>query len=419
MHWLIRKRIALRFIDRNTQTVAYRPRQHSRRRTRKAVPARPRQPALRPLATAISALLLGGALQAQAQSFPPVLQLADLDGTNGFMLDGEAAGGQSGFSVSAAGDINGDGIDDLIVGAWRADANGSDSGRSYFVFGTTTEFSSPLALSSLDGTNGFMLDGETAYDNAGFSVSAAGDINGDGVDDLTVGAPYAELIGSLSGRSYVVFGKTTGFNSPLALSSLDGSNGFMLDGEAAGDQSGRSVSAAGDINGDGIDDLIVGAYRADPNPFSGRSYVVFGRASVIDLTITKSNGVGFVGANQPVTYFIDVVNVGAVEELGAILTDTLPSTLDAGTASWTCSGSAGAVCPNASGSGNISETIDLPVGGMLSFELTATVLATDGMTVTNTATVTLPSGLTDINPADNSASDSDPMGLFADGFEGL
>ncbi len=77
------------------------------------------------------------------------------------------------------------------------------------------------------------------------------------------------------------------------------------------------------------------------------------------------------------------------------------------------------MCPNACGSGNINETIDLPVGGMLSYVLTATVLAAEGITVTNTASVTLPTGLTDINPADNSARDSDPVSLFADGFLGL
>lgn len=100
-----------------------------------------------------------------------------------------------------------------------------------------------------------------------------------------------------------------------------------------------------------------------------------------------------------------------------MITANHPAPFDAGLASWTCSGSGGAVCANTSGSGNISETITLPAGGMLSYELTATVLAAEGMTVTNTASVTLPTGLTDINPADNSASDSDPVGQFADGFE--
>ena len=347
-------------------------------------------------------------------------ELSSLNGLNGFVLNGEASSDFSGYSVSAAGDINGDGIDDLAIGANRADPNGNNNaGRSYVVFGSDGGLSNPFELSSLNGLNGFVLNGEAADDDSGASVSGAGDINGDGIDDLIIGASRADPNGNDSaGRSHVVFGSDTGLPNPFNLSSLNGSNGFVLNGEAAGDRSGISVSGAGDINGDGIDDLIIGAFLADPNGknSAGRSYVVFGRAS-IDVAIGKRNGAGFVVANQPVTYFIDVANLGAVEVSGATLTDTLPATLDAGTASWTCSGSGGVVCPNVSGSGNISETIDLPVGGMLNYELTATVLATEGNNVTNTASVTLPAGLTDINPADNSASDSDPVGQFADSFE--
>ncbi len=187
--------------------------------------------------------------------------------------------------MSSAGDINGDGIDDLIVGTPFADPNGSASGSSYVVFGRDTaavgSFPATLALSGLDGSNGFRLDGEAMYDQSGRSVAAAGDINGDGIDDLILGALRAGPNRSESGRSYVVFGKDTAavgsFPVTLALSDLDGSNGFRLDGEAMYDQSGRSVAAAGDINGDGIDDLIVGASDADPNgSASGSSYVVFG-----------------------------------------------------------------------------------------------------------------------------------------------
>ena len=147
------------------------------------------------------------------------------------------------------------------------------------VFGQSTPFAATLALSSLNGVNGFRLDGEAVGDRSGRSVSAAGDINGDGIDDLIVGA-YAAVPNGIqySGSSYVVFGQSTPFAATLALSSLNGSNGFRLDGEAVSDLSGRSVSGAGDINGDGIDDLIVGAFFADPNGNnSGSSYVVFGR----------------------------------------------------------------------------------------------------------------------------------------------
>jgi len=167
--------------------------------------------AQRPLARMVSALLLSGAISgaAQAQAFPPIIQLSSLSGSDGFRLDGVAVNDYSGISVSAAGDINGDGIGDLIVGAYYADPNGSESGSSYVVFGKSTGFTSPLALSSLTGSNGFRLDGVAASDRSGRSVSAAGDINGDGLADLIVGAFGADPNGSYSGSSYVVFGRNT------------------------------------------------------------------------------------------------------------------------------------------------------------------------------------------------------------------
>jgi len=98
--------------------------------------------------------------------------------------------------------------------------------------------------------------------------------------DLIVAGRYADPNGSRSGQTYVVFGASTGFGASLDLSSLTGANGFAPNGIGANDYSGRSVSGAGDVNGDGIDDFIVGAFGADPNgSASGQSYVVFGVAS--------------------------------------------------------------------------------------------------------------------------------------------
>ncbi len=228
----------------------------------------------------------------KASGFSATMDLSSLDGSNGFRLDGVAVLDRSGWSVSNAGDVNGDGFDDVIVGAWYADPNGSYSGSSYVVFGKASGFSATMDLSSLDGSNGFRLDG-AAYDFSGDSVSTAGDVNGDGFDDVIVGAFRAEPNGFRSGSSYVVFGKASGFDATMDLSSLDGSNGFRLDGVAERDNSGRSVSNAGDVNGDGFNDVIVGAYRADPNGYngynSGSSYVVFGKASGFSATMDLSS----------------------------------------------------------------------------------------------------------------------------------
>ncbi|MDJ0728888.1 MAG: hypothetical protein QNJ33_02740 [Crocosphaera sp.] len=233
--------------------------------------------------------------------FAASLDLSSLDGSNGFVLNGIDSGDRSGRSVSGAGDVNGDGFDDLIIGASNADPNGkSDAGESYVVFGSDTGFATSLDLSSLDGNNGFVLNGIDIADYSGFSVSSAGDVNGDGFDDLIIGALLADPNGkSDPGESYVVFGSDNGFAASLDLSSLDGSNGFVLNGIDSRDLSGRSVSGAGDVNGDGIDDLIIGASNADPNDNTnaGESYVVFGSdngfAPSLDLSSLDGNN-GFV-----------------------------------------------------------------------------------------------------------------------------
>ena len=241
--------------------------------------------------------------EASAPGTNGVLDLSDLDGTNGFILNGIYRKDYSGNSVSSAGDVNGDGYDDLIIGAYRASyPNRPDSGETYVVYGGASApgTNGVLDLSDLDGTNGFILNGIDADDRSGQSVSSAGDVNGDGYDDLIIGAHWADPNGDRSGETYIVYG---GANAPgaggmLDLSMLDGSNGFILTGIDAYDLSGRSVSSAGDVNGDGYDDLIIGARDADPNgSASGETYVVYGGASapgtdgVLDLSMLNgSNG---------------------------------------------------------------------------------------------------------------------------------
>ena len=221
--------------------------------------------------------------------FSRAIELSELDGSDGFRLDGENAWDYSGDSVSSAGDVNGDGYDDIIIGAHKADPNGHYSGASYIVFGKEGGFNRAIELSELNGRDGFRLDGENRRDESGYSVSSAGDINGDGYDDIIIGARHADSNGRESGSSYVVFGKESGFDRTIELSELDGDDGFRLVGENAGDYSGSSVSSAGDINGDGYDDIIIGAYSADPNGSrSGSSYIVFGKESGFNRAIELS-----------------------------------------------------------------------------------------------------------------------------------
>ncbi|MFN7408918.1 MAG: hypothetical protein ACK5UM_02750, partial [Pseudomonadota bacterium] len=211
----------------------------------------------------------------KAGGFAPNLNLSTLNGTTGFRIINTSSNANIGGSVSVAGDVNGDGIDDLIIGEEYA---GSNSGAAYVVFGKVGGFGATFDVSTLTGANGFRITGVAAGDYAGSSVSAAGDINGDGFADLIVGAFSADPNGSRSGAAYVVFGKAGGFDATLNLSGLTGANGFRIAGGAAGDNAGFSVSAAGDVNGDGIDDLIVGATGVDANgTSSGAAYVIYGK----------------------------------------------------------------------------------------------------------------------------------------------
>jgi hypothetical protein len=188
------------------------------------------------------------------------IDLSEIVG-HGFEINGVSTDDQSGYSVGSAGDVNGDGFDDLIVGAPNADGNAKNSGASYVVFGKSDDDAVNLSTLEENGT-GFVINGTSEGDQFGFSVSTAGDMNGDGFDDLIIGAPAADGSVDNSGVSYVVYGKAD--SGAVDLSAIaEGVGGFVINGTSGGDGFGTSVSAAGDVNGDGFDDLIVGAPNAD------------------------------------------------------------------------------------------------------------------------------------------------------------
>ncbi|HYE47549.1 MAG TPA: hypothetical protein VEA44_17420 [Caulobacter sp.] len=180
-----------------------------------------------------------------------------------------------GRPVTSAGDVNGDGIEDMIIGAPRS-PSGAHLGGAYVVFGRPGGIGASLDLATLDGSDGFLITAAQLYASAGASVAAAGDIDGDGYGDLIIGAPQSTGLGygQITGEAYVLYGKAS-FDSGVIYPDLfNGHNGFRIIAPQRDTLTGAAVAGAGDINGDGFDDLIVGSPRENG---AGVVYVIYGR----------------------------------------------------------------------------------------------------------------------------------------------
>jgi hypothetical protein len=222
------------------------------------------------------------------------------NGIGGFVINGACSNDISGTSVAAAGDVNGDGLADLLVGAPKSDpTSGMNAGRSYVVFGKTT--TTAIQLSGIAaGNGGFVINGQSSNEQTGFSVSSAGDINGDGLADMLIGAPFSDPPAGVDvGRTYVIFGKSSHLTSippiaPIELATLSANNGFVINGLSNTQRTGLSVASAGDVNGDGFADLIIGGVSSQMLPFvEGYAYVVYGAPNLTSVNLASiTNGVG-------------------------------------------------------------------------------------------------------------------------------
>ncbi|MEQ8844669.1 MAG: integrin alpha [Phycisphaerales bacterium] len=229
-----------------------------------------------------------------AEPFPPVFDIATLlpdgggDGTLGSGLEGNWRRAWFGWAVAGAGDVNGDGLADFVIGAREADSRFDNAGQASVFFGTGGGFPAATSPAILIGTNGFRFNALGPGDRVGQSVDGAGDVNGDGLDDVIIGAMHADDGRPYqSGAAYVVFGRRDGFATDLDQTDLDGANGFVFEGTVEGGQCGYAVGGIGDINGDGIDDIAIGANLAGivPRTHRGEVYVVFGRDGAFPPTV--------------------------------------------------------------------------------------------------------------------------------------
>jgi hypothetical protein len=176
---------------------------------------------------------------------------------------GDNTGDLAGFGVAGVGDVNGDGFGDLLVGAPFNDVGGSNAGAIYVVFGSASLSSTNL------GTFPIMI-GEAAGDEAGRYVAPAGDVNADGYQDMLVGIPGQDSAGANAGAVYLILGSGTIGNASLG-------SKIKYTGEAAGDMAGGGMDGLGDMNGDGYMDFVAGAPSNDDGiSQGGAAYVILG-----------------------------------------------------------------------------------------------------------------------------------------------
>jgi len=209
---------------------------------------------------------------------------ASIETTNNGSFRGNKTDDMAGVWLAGAGDVNGDGYHDFLIAAARNDDAGSNAGTTYLFFGMPGGFSDNTSVRDAD----FKIYGEAVDDNSGMRLDGVGDVNGDGYDDIVIGAAHNDDGGSNAGKSYLILGKADDWGKSMNLRNADAS--FI--GEGPGEFSATSIAGAGDLNGDSLDDFIIGATKNDGNGTAqGKVYVIFGKVSPWkkDVNLTKAD----------------------------------------------------------------------------------------------------------------------------------
>ncbi len=221
--------------------------------------------------------------------FDSVMSMSDAD----LFFIGEASNDEAGVAMGGGGDVNGDGYDDIIIGADRNDLTNDDAGASYLFLGGSSAYAPSVAGATA------RYSGEGIDDVSGTSVAILGDVNGDGFDDIGIGATQSITTGSGVGVAYLVLGSAAPYDTPL------GSADARFFGESSRGFAGCSISGAGDYNSDGTADFIVGADGAN------KAYLILGGGTWGDDSLTNADAV-FSGENSGDLAGCSVAGVGDV-----------------------------------------------------------------------------------------------------------
>jgi len=235
--------------------------------------------------------------------FPTSITENNLDGVFGFTVNA----GYSTVSTSGIGDINADGLDDFAIGISSTQDDENVLRESIVIFGSKNPFGSTFNTNKINGKNGFTLNG------AGYSLSSAGDVNGDGIDDMLIGTGYSDQNFC---SIYLIFGQKGGFNDVLNLSYLTAQEGYTLLLPSTAKQSGCVVSGAGDINGDGFKDIIA---ALDDSLYGTNAYVYYGNNRTISAPINLSHlneAEGFVFVSSDTETAFSIASAGDVNNDG-------------------------------------------------------------------------------------------------------